>query len=80
MGNIWATSIAISMTQTPYRTPTAGTGANTALIVSITLMDSMAANIVTNHQTIRMQHKVPKLLARIIDTKGCCCGSRTVTN
>ena len=72
MGNIWATSIAISMTQTPYRTPTAGTEANTALIVSITLMGSTAANIVTNHQIIRMQHKAQKLLAQIIDTRGYC--------
>jgi hypothetical protein len=78
MENIWATSIAISMTQTPYRTPTEGTEANTALTVSITLMDSMAANIVTNHQIIRMRHKAPKLLAQIIDTKGYCCGSRRV--
>ena len=66
------------MTQTLYRTPTAGTEANIALIVSIILMGSMAANIVTNHQIIRMQHKAPKLLAQIIDTKRYCCGSRAV--
>ena len=62
MENIWAILIAISMTQTLYRTPTAGT----------------EANIVTNHQIIRMQHKAPKLLAQIIDTKRYCCGSRAV--